>query len=170
MITITDTAHDTLTEVLCYTLGEQPVVSEISNILALQQCPTAITSVPGTQPWVLGLAVIEGDLLPIIDLPLFLGLPACNGSSLAYVLVVNLVEVHCGLLVTDVEGKSIMSAASSMTAEVISPVKTYVTTALHQNDVILPVFSLSALLADQRFSMGCLNHPALSVSLSAIRQ
>ncbi len=162
MVTIVDTTNDARTEVLCYTLGEQPVVSEISDILALQQCPAAITPVPGTQPWVLGLAVIEGDLLPIIDLPLFLGLPACAGSSLAHVLVVNLAGVHCGLLVTRVEGRSTMTAAApSATIEAIPSVKTYITTALHQDDLISPVFALSALLADQRFSMGCLNHPAL---------
>ncbi|MFP7723451.1 chemotaxis protein CheW [Lysobacter sp. A3-1-A15] len=54
-----------------YRIGERRMASpfdEVREILTLPQ----VTPVPGAQPWMLGLANVRGNLLPIVDLKQFL--------------------------------------------------------------------------------------------------
>lgn len=158
------TSDDELDEVeyLGYTLGQQPVVSVLNDIVALQASPAQITPVPGTKPWIVGLAPISGDLLPVIDVPQFLGLSASASRSLAQLLVVDIEGVRCGLLVTSVMGR-LTETVHSQTAAVtlFDMLQPYVRIALHTDQAEWPVFELSALVSDSRFSMGCIDHPGL---------
>ena len=50
------------------TSGWHPGFDEVVEILPMPQ----VTPVPGAQPWLLGVANIRGNLLPIVDLKQFL--------------------------------------------------------------------------------------------------
>lgn len=78
-------------------LAPRPDVSEVLS-------PPEYTRVPGAKPWLLGIANVRGDLLPIIDLGLLLGLPEIQVSSTLRVIVLNDEEVPAGFLVDDVAG------------------------------------------------------------------
>ena len=54
----------------------------------------AIESVVGTCDWFLGLAVSRGRLLPVSDLGLFIGGPACRGSTLELVVQESLIALR----------------------------------------------------------------------------
>lgn len=68
-------------------------VSEILNH------PAAVTKVPGTQPWIVGIANVRGNLLPIVDLQAFLLRRQTMRGRRSRVLVVNYEGLYSGLLV-----------------------------------------------------------------------
>jgi len=63
-----------------------------------------VTALPGAKPWLLGLANVRGQLLPITDLAAFFGgEPTTIGRS-TRVLMVNHADIPAGLLVDEVRG------------------------------------------------------------------
>lgn len=74
--------------------------AEVQEVLELP----AVTRVPGAKPWLLGLANVRGDLLPIIDLNRFLGGEATARSEATRVIVLNDPTVVAGFVVDGVGG------------------------------------------------------------------
>lgn len=66
--------------------------------------PPPATRIPNTRPWLAGIANVRGELLPLIDLRQFLGLPAGEGLRSRRVLVFNSARVPAGFLVDEVAG------------------------------------------------------------------
>lgn len=66
--------------------------------------PPRVTRVPNAKPWLVGIANVRGELLPVIDLRVFLGLPAGEGLRSRRVLVFNADRVPAGFLVDEVAG------------------------------------------------------------------
>lgn len=67
----------------------------------------ALTRVPLTRPWYLGLANIRGSLVGVVDLAAYLGQPAPGSAPQGAARIVTLAPalgVPCGLLVTRVLG------------------------------------------------------------------
>jgi twitching motility protein PilI len=76
----------------------------------------ALTSVPLTQPWYLGLANIRGSLVGVVDLARFLGLAdgAPAGSAARLVTFAASLGMPCGFLATRVHG---LRQAADMTPQ-----------------------------------------------------
>jgi twitching motility protein PilI len=66
--------------------------------------PPEYTRVPGAKPWLLGIANVRGDLLPLIDLNRLLGGDATAIHRSTRVLVYNANEAPAGFLVDEVAG------------------------------------------------------------------
>jgi twitching motility protein PilI len=66
--------------------------------------PPKPTRVPNARPWLHGVANVRGELLTIIDLPQFLGLPLTTESRASRVLVFNSSRLPAGFLVDEVAG------------------------------------------------------------------
>jgi twitching motility protein PilI len=66
--------------------------------------PAALTRVPGAKSWILGLANVRGQLLPIIDLRAYLGGGATPASRNTRVVIVNHRDIPAGLVVDEVLG------------------------------------------------------------------
>ena len=64
----------------------------------------AITKVPLTKDWFLGMANVRGNLLTVVDLRRFVGLPAVEPHRGQRVLVLNSSRVPAGFLVDEVAG------------------------------------------------------------------
>jgi len=76
-------------------------MAEVSEIVSLPD----VTRVPGVRPWVLGLANMRGNLLPVMDLQGFLyGEASTADPKSRRLLVVNQGGVYAGLLVDAVLG------------------------------------------------------------------
>jgi twitching motility protein PilI len=71
-------------------------MSDVSEIL---NHPAAVTKVPGTKPWIVGIANVRGNLLPIVDLQAFLLKKQTMRGRRSRVLVVNYEGLYSGLLV-----------------------------------------------------------------------
>lgn len=54
-----------------YRIGKRRLASGFGEVVEILPMP-AVTPVPGAQPWMLGVANIRGNLLPIVDLKQFL--------------------------------------------------------------------------------------------------
>ena len=66
--------------------------------------PAQITPVPKSQKWIFGVANLRGDLLPIIDLQLFLQGQHTKIDKRSRVMVINHPDLYSGLLVDEVYG------------------------------------------------------------------
>ncbi len=54
-----------------FRIGQRRLVSSFDEVVEILPLP-AVTPVPGSQPWMLGVANVRGNLLPVVDLKQFL--------------------------------------------------------------------------------------------------
>ena len=124
-------------------------MDEVSEMLPYQE---AITRVPGSRPWMLGLANVRGSLLPIIDLQVYLGAKAVVPSKASRVLVLRQRGLVAGLLVPSVQGMRHFSLGDRLSnARMKGTLGAYVYEAFKTGNEIWPVFSMTALAADPKF-------------------
>ena len=87
-----------------FRLADEQFIVARDDIREVLMVPALIARVPGAKPWVCGLANIRGQLLPIIDLRLFLGAGRFSGQRDARVLVIKGTDLSAGLIVDEVFG------------------------------------------------------------------
>lgn len=115
--------------------------------------PAVVTRVPGSKPWIRGLANVRGQLLPVIDLRAFLGGGATTIGRATRVLVANHREVPAGLLVDEVQGFRRFSDGefSATLPPTIVRCERYLAGAFRRGVDSWPVFSLRTLLESAEF-------------------
>ncbi|MGH8373420.1 MAG: chemotaxis protein CheW [Gammaproteobacteria bacterium] len=86
-----------------YRIGSTFLVSAREEVREVLTFP-GVARLPGAKPWLLGLANVRGQLLPITDLGLFFGSTPASVSRSTRVVVVNHRDVPAGLLVDEVRG------------------------------------------------------------------
>jgi twitching motility protein PilI len=139
---------------LAFKLGGVKVLSAMEEITEMLPYPDAITPVPGSKEWILGLANVRGNLMPIIDLQLYLGESPVVPGDTARVLVIKHHGVTTGLLVPKVFGMKNMPQEEIMEdLRFRGVLGAYVFDAFNAKGNVWPVFSMAALVADQRFLM-----------------
>lgn len=74
--------------------------NDVSEVLEMPK----LTWVPRAKPWLLGIANVRGDLLPVIDLGCLMGNPQAHITDNSRVVVLNDHEVPAGFLVDSVGG------------------------------------------------------------------
>ncbi len=87
-----------------FTLAGERFVASRDEVREVMMVPDTITRVPGAKRWLVGIANLRGQLLPLIDLSQFLGGGRTDRGRAARVISVNHREVHAGLLVEEVSG------------------------------------------------------------------
>src|SRR5688500_2607782 len=55
-----------------FRLGQRRLVSSFDEVVEIMPLP-AVTTVPGSQPWMLGVASGRGNLLPVVDMRQVMG-------------------------------------------------------------------------------------------------
>lgn len=99
-----------------YRVGSRLFVSGIDEIGELLAVP-AFTPVPGTQPWLLGVANVRGNLVPVIDLARFLFGERTLSGERSRLLVVRQGAGSVALLVDEVYGQRVVDAEQRQQAE-----------------------------------------------------
>lgn len=114
---------------------------------------SGITKLPGAKPWLLGLANVRGQLLPITDLNAFFGGAPTNIGRNTRVIMVNHPDVPAGLLVDEVRGFRRFVASEQVTAMPdISPgMMPFIGSAYDAGDQIWGVLGVQALVESQTF-------------------
>jgi twitching motility protein PilI len=109
--------------------------------------------VPGTRPWVKGLANIRGTLLPIMDLQDYLGLSAIHLRTQSRILVIQQNEMAAGLLVDEVLGLKHFDPEERTTRikKMDPATKAYIRGAFSQGGQIWHLFDMSVLAEDPQF-------------------
>jgi twitching motility protein PilI len=115
--------------------------------------PTPLTRVPGAKSWILGLASVRGQLLPVIDLRQYLGSGATGAGRNSRVLVVNHRDVPAGLLVDEVLGFRRFADAEFETTPPPTLVRCerYLAGAFRRDGESWPVLSLKLLVESPSF-------------------
>jgi twitching motility protein PilI len=116
--------------------------------------PAQLTRVPGAKSWILGLANVRGQLLPIIDLRAYLGSGATPNARGSRVIVVNHRDIPAGLVVDEVLGFR-RFADAEFTADVpptIVRCERYIAGSFRRASEQWPVLGLRALVEDPAFA------------------
>jgi twitching motility protein PilI len=99
-----------------YRAGSHAFVSAIDEINELLAVPS-LTPVPGTLPWLLGVANVRGNLVPVVDLGRFLFNERTLLSERTRLLVVRQGGGNVALLVDEVFGQRTVDAEQRTRAE-----------------------------------------------------
>lgn len=151
-------------------VGKQFFLTPLEQMSEVLELPSEITRVPGTKPWLLGVANNRGTLLPIYDLAALIadGQPQPDNTpqntaterrrdtirGRERVLVVRQEELPCGLLVSEAIGMRYIKH-SDRVAEIpdgLGPARPYVETSYRLEGTALPVILLGRMMADPVFS------------------
>ena len=110
-------------------------------------------SVPGSKNWILGLANIRGQLLPVIDLKAFLGGPATRPGRDTRIIWVNHRDVPAGLVVDEVLGfrRFPGDQRGQNVPEMVLRCERYLRGAFRHDVETWPVFDLAGLVQSAQF-------------------
>lgn len=143
---------DHLWQGLVFTVGGVRLVSDMHEVSELLRIPDAITRVPGSKSWLVGIANVRGNLLTVVDLQAYLGdKPIVTGKS-SRVLVIQRGPFTAGLLVPSVIGMREFDFEHRLSnARLEGAVGAYVYEAFQIDRELWPVFNMRALATDPRF-------------------
>lgn len=102
---------------LGFRVGEHYFVSGIDEIGEILISPPAVTSIPSTRPWLLGVANVRGNLIAVVDLKQFLFEQRTHVTGRARVLVVKQSGGNVGLLIDELLGQRNLTDADRVGAE-----------------------------------------------------
>lgn len=88
---------------VAFRLADLRLVTALDQVLEVLPCPD-YTAVPGTRPWVKGVANVRGNLITIVDLAEHFGKAPVFLDEAARLMVMNVPGLHAGLLVHEVMG------------------------------------------------------------------
>ena len=102
---------------IAFRVGARRLASSIAEVNEIT-LPQALTPVPGTRPWLLGVANVRGNLVPVIDLGHFLfGSATAPGDRVRVLLVRQGAGGSVGLLVDEVYGQRSLTMEMQADAE-----------------------------------------------------
>ncbi len=137
---------------LAFVLDGVKLVVSMDEVRELLTYPETVTPVPGTKKWMLGLANIRGELLPIIDLQCFVGAAPVVLDDQCRVLVIRNRGASTGLMVSAVVGlRHFPENRRVMDAQIEGVVGQYVYDVFQMENELWPVFSMAALANDEQF-------------------
>jgi len=112
-----------------------------------------VTALPGAKPWLLGLANVRGQLLPITDLAAFFGGEATSIGRSTRVLMVNHGDIPAGLLVDEVRGfrRFIASDKAEVMPETLPGMTPFLSGAYGNEDEVWGVLGLHGLVESAVF-------------------
>jgi twitching motility protein PilI len=133
--------------------GEQFLVAreETREVLSV---PTSLTRVPGAKAWIKGLANVRGQLLPVVDLRMFLGSGATQLTRNTRIVVANHRDIPAGLLVDEVLGfrRFAESEFAGEAPPTVIRCERYLAGAFRRGAEQSPVLSVRALLESGSFA------------------
>ena len=145
---------NTLWDGIAFNLMSTPMVAQLGDIREILNLPSSITHVPGTRSWMLGIANIRGNLLPITDLQVFLGGKPVAIGKRSRVLVIEHEGARAGLLVGGVQGILHFKPDQRITDHVIAgSLAKYCREAFTVAKETWPVFNVRLLAEDAEFQM-----------------
>lgn len=130
------------------------VVAPIDEVKEILNYPSAVTLVPGAKKWLLGIANIRGNLLPIVDLQVFLGGKPITIGKRSRVLVIEYQGNLAGLLVGGVQGlRHFSDQRREGIAQLTGPIGQYVQEAFKLDEETWPIFSMKKLVESAGFQV-----------------
>lgn len=151
-----------------FRVKKQFFLTPLEQIAEVLELPAEITRVPGTKPWLLGVANNRGTLLPIYDLAALIDGTAPQIKrrgqdadrrreavrSRQRVLVVRQEELPCGLVVSEAVGMRYIKNGDRVdeVEDELGPARPYVDACYRLEDRPLPVIRLGRMMGDPLFN------------------
>ncbi|MDX1561495.1 MAG: chemotaxis protein CheW [Gammaproteobacteria bacterium] len=138
---------------VAFRLGPQVFVTSRADVREVLPAPEQVTRVPGSKPWLRGIANVRGQLLTIVDLKAFLGAGPTQGDRRARMLLLASRDVPTAVLVDEVLGFRRFAASDYQQEAPKAEVRCehYLAGGYRQGTGVFPQFDLSRLLADPSF-------------------
>jgi twitching motility protein PilI len=135
-----------------FRLGDLQLVTQLDDVLEVLPYPS-YTWVPGTKPWVKGVANVRGSLITIVDLAEYFGKPPVHLDDRARLMVMSAPGLHTGLLVNEVQGLRHFDAQTERQKlpDIDDPVMAHVKGAFVRDDVLWGVFDMKSLAESDAF-------------------
>ena len=135
---------------LAYRIGRHRLVSSFDEVVEILGVP-AVTPLPGAQPWLLGLANIRGNLLPVADLKLFLEGQRSVGQERQRMLVMRQPGGDVAILIDELYGQRSFDEESRTEAEARGRYTHFIDRSYAQEGRVWSVFSLERLSRTPEF-------------------
>jgi twitching motility protein PilI len=144
-------------EGVMFYVGDNRFVAPLSAVKEILNYPSVLTPVPGSRPWMLGVANVRGTLIPVIDLQLFLIGRKTRRGRRSRVLVFDLGDGYTSVLVGEMVGMRHFATETAREMRTSNgKFEKYVKLEFDQDGMTWPVFSLSALAEDPAFQIAAL--------------
>jgi twitching motility protein PilI len=141
---------------VAFRMGGETFLVERDEAREVMGVPAPITRVPGARPWIIGLANVRGQLLPVIDLKQYFGSGESTSGRNTRVIVVNHREIPAGLMVDEVLGfrRFAEREFSSEAPPTVVRCEHYLTGSFRRGSEAWPVLSLRMLVESPAFLHG----------------
>ncbi len=135
-----------------FRIGDRYFVSSIAEVNEILSLPP-LTLVPGARSWLLGIANVRGNLIPVIDLRDFVGGGRSVTSDTTRVLMVRQTAGNIGLLIDEVLGQRSFSGEQldEAVGEVDERYSRFVGENVQLGEVLWGLFSVAALARSSEF-------------------
>lgn len=136
-----------------FSIGDESFVASRDEVREVMMLPDSVTRVPGAKRWLMGIANLRGQLLPIVDLALLLGGGRTERGRNARVISVSHRDVSAGLLVPDVSGfrRFVDGEYSEQTPTTTVRCERFLSGAFRRAETEWPVFAFDRLLESDTF-------------------
>lgn len=142
---------------ILFTIVGTSVVALLSDVKEILNLPSSLTRIPGTRSWMLGIANIRGNLLPIVDLQVFLGGKPITKGKRSRVLVIEHNGLRVGLLVGGVQGIGHFEQDQRVPVPPIAgKLVEFTNQAFQLGEQVWPVFEINALSQSPEFQMAAI--------------
>lgn len=137
---------------LAFAAGGLDLAADLIRFIDVLDCPP-VTPVPGTRPWLMGVANVRGRPCSVVDLGLFLGRPTRGVERTGKLLVMHPAELGCALYVSRIFGLRYFTQAEQVDdlAGIERTMLPYVNQVYLQDNCTWNVLSIEKLLSDERF-------------------
>ena len=131
---------------IAFLLGAQPLLAPVDQVEEILTLPP-LTRVPLTKPWVLGIANVRGNLLPVMDLQGFLGGDPTRQDAAVRVLAIRDGDFSSGLLVSAVRGlqQIDVEARSAELPPVDAAMRPFLAEGFRVGEAVWPIFDFARL-------------------------
>ncbi|GMQ96942.1 MAG: chemotaxis protein CheW [Gammaproteobacteria bacterium] len=137
---------------IVFRVGELTLAVSDADVSEMLTIPD-VTWVPGSQTWLLGIANVRGELVPVVDLRRFLFEEPVNEDKHTRVLILHHRLVRTGLMVDEVWGmqRFLVETHTDTIPESTQPVRAYLNGSYADEAQRIAVLSVHTLVEDERF-------------------
>ncbi len=108
-------------ELLCFKLGDEEYAIELSTVKEIIRVKE-ITPVPNTSNFVLGITVLRGEIIPVIDLRKRIGLPFLNFTIDTRLIMISFEGAMTGLVADSIPNVKRVAVESIQSAETVGSI------------------------------------------------
>jgi len=136
-----------------FRIGESKLIASMSEVKEILDLPE-YTLVPGVKSWIVGVANVRGNLLPILDMKTFLFGEDIKQRNKGRVIVIDYKGFNTGLIVEEVYGMRHFreSDVTSNLPDLREEISPYVGKVFKQDEEQWPVFEFNEMTQDERFA------------------